>query len=45
MLKKYVLASLAPRVQWLGTFVAGDKVHCVFPASRIEMIGSTIDPT
>jgi hypothetical protein len=35
---KNVLAGLAPRVQWLETFVAHDKVYCVFLADSAEVI-------
>ena len=35
---KNVLAGLAPRVQWLETFVASDKVYCVFLAESPEVI-------
>ena len=35
---KNVLADLAPRVQWLETFVARDKVYCVFMAESREVI-------
>jgi hypothetical protein len=35
---KNVLADLAPRVQWLETFVATDKVYCVFLAEGPELI-------
>jgi hypothetical protein len=56
-----VLRELGPEIQWVQSYVAGDKVTCVyiapdeelireharrggFPANRIEMIASIIDP-
>lgn len=33
-----VLAELAPRVQWVESFVANDKVYCVFLAASAEVI-------
>ena len=35
---KNVLTDLAPRVQWLETFVANDKVYCVFLAESAKDI-------
>lgn len=35
---KSVLANRRPRVQWLETFVANDKVYCVFLAESAKVI-------
>jgi hypothetical protein len=35
---RYVLADVAPRVQWLETFVANDRVYCVFLAESAKDI-------
>lgn len=35
---KNVLAELAPRVQWLETYVANDKVYCVFLAEDASLV-------
>jgi hypothetical protein len=35
---KNVLAGLAPRVQWLESFIASDKVYCVFLAESRELV-------
>ena len=57
-----VLSSLGPSIQWVQSFVTGDKVYCVyhatdeslvrrhaelggFPANKISMVSSVIDPT
>jgi Protein of unknown function (DUF4242) len=33
-----VLRELAPRVQWVQSFVTGDKVYCVYLAANEEAI-------
>ncbi len=35
---KNVLAALAPRVQWLESYVAADKAYCVFLAEDDELV-------
>ncbi|HLY16281.1 MAG TPA: DUF4242 domain-containing protein [Bryobacteraceae bacterium] len=57
-----VLLAMGPRVQWLHSYVTGDKIYCVyiapneaavrehaerggFPANRISVVTSMIDPT
>ena len=57
-----VLRSMGPQIQWVQSYVTGDKVYCVynapdeaairahaeqggFPANRISMVTSVIDPT
>jgi Protein of unknown function (DUF4242) len=57
-----VLCNLGPEIQWVQSYVTGDKVYCVyiapseelvrehasqggFPANKISVITSTIDPT
>ncbi|UCG96853.1 MAG: DUF4242 domain-containing protein [Burkholderiales bacterium] len=59
---KDVLQQMGPSIQWEHSYVAGDKIYCVyiaeneadvrrhaelggFPATRVEKIGSVIDPT
>jgi hypothetical protein len=33
-----VLSSLGPQIQWLESYVTGDKVYCVYIAPNEEMI-------
>ncbi len=33
-----VLAEMGPTIQWLESFVAGDKVYCVYVAENEEQI-------
>ena len=33
-----VLSELAPRVQWVQSFVTGDKVYCVYLAANEEAV-------
>jgi hypothetical protein len=33
-----VLAQLGPQIQWLESYVAGDKLYCVYIAPNEEMI-------
>ena len=33
-----VLESMGPRIQWLQSYVTGDKVYCVYIAPNEEMI-------
>ena len=57
-----VLKKMGPEIQWLESYVAGDKFYCVyiapdesrihehakiggFPANRVTMVSSIIDPT
>jgi hypothetical protein len=57
-----VLQGLGPQIQWVQSYVTGDKITCVyiapneemvreharqggFPATRVEMIKTIIDPT
>jgi hypothetical protein len=50
-----VLSGLGPQIQWLESYVTGDKIYCVyiapnarqggFPANCIAEIKSIIDPT
>lgn len=57
-----VLREMGPSIQWLHSYVTGDKVYCVyiapdekavrthaqksgFPANRVSVISSIIDPT
>jgi hypothetical protein len=57
-----VLRDLGPEIQWVQSYVTGDKVYCVyvapneeiirehaerggFPANKISLIKSVIDPT
>ena len=57
-----VLGKMGPQIQWLQSYVTGDKVYCVyiapneemvrehaqqggFPANRVSMVSSVIDPT
>jgi len=57
-----VLSKMGPQIQWLQSYVTGDKVYCVyiapneemvreharlggFPANRVSMVSSVIDPT
>ena len=57
-----VLRELGPDIQWVHSYVAGDKVYCIyqapsealirehaaksgFPANRITLIATVIDPT
>lgn len=57
-----ILRDMGPHIQWLHSYVTGDKVYCIyiadntqairehaeqggFPANRIELITSIIDPT
>lgn len=57
-----VLQSMGPQIQWLESYVTGDRIYCVyiapneeaireharlggFPANRISMVTTRIDPT
>ena len=57
-----VLSRLGPEIQWIESYVTGDKIYCIyrassdalirehavlggFPANRISMIASIIDPS
>jgi hypothetical protein len=33
-----VLQSLGPRIQWLHSYVTGDKIYCVYIAPNEEMV-------
>jgi hypothetical protein len=33
-----VLAAMAPRVQWLHSYVTGDKLYCVYIADNAEAV-------
>lgn len=33
-----VLQSMGPRIQWLHSYVTGDKIYCVYIAPNEEMI-------
>jgi hypothetical protein len=33
-----VLAELAPNVQWLHSYVTGDKVFCIYNAANVDVI-------
>lgn len=33
-----VLRSMGPEIQWVQSFVAGDKIYCVYKAANAEMI-------
>lgn len=33
-----VLSKLGPRIQWLQSYVAGDKIYCVYIAPSEQMI-------
>jgi Protein of unknown function (DUF4242) len=33
-----VLAELAPQVQWLQSYVTGDKIYCVYTADDAELV-------
>jgi len=33
-----VLQTLAPRVQWLQSYVTGDKIYCIYIAANEELI-------
>ncbi len=57
-----ILRNLGPQIQWLHSYVTGDKIYCIyiapnealvrehaaqggFPANRVSMIKTIIDPT
>lgn len=57
-----VLSKLGPEIQWIESFVTGDKIYCIyrspddglikehavqggFPANRISVVATVIDPT
>ena len=57
-----VLSKLGSEIQWIESFVTGDRIYCIyrspddalirehaaqggFPASRISVIATVIDPT
>lgn len=57
-----VLSKLGSEIQWIESFVTGDRIYCIyrapndslikehavlsgFPANRISVIASVIDPT
>jgi len=33
-----VLRNLGPRIQWLQSYVVGDKIYCIYEAANEEMI-------
>lgn len=33
-----VLSALGPKIQWLESFVTGDKIYCVYIAPNEEMV-------
>lgn len=33
-----VLAGMSPEIQWLHSYVAGDKIYCVYSASSEQLI-------
>ncbi len=38
-----VLAELGPEIQWVRSYVAGDKIYCVYNAPSEELIRSHAD--
>ena len=33
-----VLSNMGPRIQWLHSYVTGDRIHCVYIAPNEEMV-------
>lgn len=33
-----ILQELGPQIQWLQSYVTGDKIYCVYPAPNAEII-------
>ena len=38
-----VLAQMSPEIQWLHSYVAGDKIYCVYNASNEQLIREHAD--
>jgi len=39
-----VLQKMGPQIQWLQSYVTGDKIYCVYIAPNEEMIRETREP-